>query len=141
MDRSYNTLIGLSLWLLLLGTAHADLVVVVSKQNPIRSLTRHDLEDIFLGRSNQFPDGGRVVPIDQKDSSPAHDEFYREYLGRSPAQVKAHWSKLIFTGRGQPPRTVTDGDATVDLVGRNPNAIGYVDSTLVNDSVRIVPVE
>lgn len=121
--------------------AAAEVVVVVSVDNPTTSLTRDELSDIYLGRLNRFPNGDRVVPIDQREGLPSHDEFYDEYLGRSPAEIKAHWSKLIFTGRGQPPRAVPDGGVVVEIVAGDPNAIGYVEPGLLNDRLRVVPIE
>ncbi len=123
------------------GAATAEVVVVVSADNPVETLSRTQLTDIYLGRLNRFPNGDAVVPIDQRESSPAHDEFYNRYLGQSPAQIKAHWSKLIFTGRGQPPRAVPGGDAAAELVAENPNAIGYLDASLVDERLRMVTIE
>lgn len=132
-------------WILLSSltvcAARADLVVVVSAQNPIGSLSRAELADIYLGRRQRFPDGAQVVPIDQKDSSVAYEEFYGAYLGRSLAQVTAHWSKLIFTGRGHPPRAVADAGAAAEIVAANPHAIGYIERGLVNERLRIVAIE
>ena len=124
-----------------MAAAHAEVVVVVSAENPVQSLTRAELADIYLGRLDRFSNGDRAVPIDQKDGSPARDEFYEEYIGRTPAQVKAHWSKLIFTGRGQPPRSVASGDAAADAVAGNPHAIAYIDSGLVDERLRVVSIE
>lgn len=121
--------------------AHAELVVVVSAHNPIKSLSRAELSDIYLGRRQLLPNGERIVPIDQQDSAPAYEEFYGTYLGRSLAQVTAHWSRLIFTGRGQPPRAVPDGAAAADIVAHNPEAIAYVDRALVDERLRVVPIE
>lgn len=126
---------------MVLATAQAEVVVVVSAENPVQSLTRAELADIYLGHLDRFPNGDRVIPIDQKDGAPAHDEFYEEYIGRTPAQVKAHWSKLIFTGRGQPPRSVASGDEAADAVAGNPHAIAYIDSVLVDERLRVVPIE
>jgi hypothetical protein len=78
------------------------------------------------------------VPIDQPEGSAARDEFYTRIADMSPAQVKAFWSKIIFTGRGQPPRTVTSGMEAKKALVANPNAIGYIDQSLVDSSVRVV---
>ena len=123
------------------GTACADVVVVVSQQNPLTSLSRAQLADIHLGRLNRFPHGGTVVPIDQREGTEVRNAFYSDYLGQSPAQIKAHWSKLIFTGRGQPPRSVEDGAAMVEFIAENPRAIGYIDPDQVNSDLRIVSIE
>ena len=132
---------GLVLVMVMAATAHAEVVVVVSAENPVQILTRAELVDIYLGRLDRFPNGDRATPIDQKDGSLAHDEFYEEYIGRTPAEVKAHWSKLIFTGRGQPPRSVASGDAAADAVAGNPHAIAYIDSGLVDERLRVVSIE
>jgi len=123
------------------GPAAAEVVVVVSAQSTVENVSRAHITDIYLGRRNQFPNGEPVLPIDQREDAPAHREFYSEYLDRSAAQIKAHWSKLIFTGRGQPPRTVADDSAVADFVAEHPNAIGYIDAELVNDRLRVVAVE
>lgn len=134
--------IGFALMLnLVAGAAYAEVVVVVSKQNPVDTLSRTELTDIYLGRAQRWPNGEPVVPIDQTESAPAYEGFYSEYLERSPAQIKAHWSKLIFTGRGRPPRSVGDGEAMAEIIADNPNAIGYIDSELVNDRLRVVRIE
>lgn len=126
---------------LLTSTATGEVVVVVSTQNPIQTLSRSELTDIYLGRRNQFPNGTPAAPIDHREGSPIHNEFYAEYLNQTPAQIKTHWSKLIFTGRGQPPRTVSDGDAMVEIVADNPHAIGYIHPERVNDQLRVVKIE
>lgn len=120
---------------------YADVVIVVARDNPLTSLDRAELVDIYLGRLSRFPNGGRAIPIDQREGTAARDEFYSDYLGQSPAQIKAHWSKLIFTGRGQPPRSLPDGPAMVEFVAENPEAIGYVDEQHINSDVRIVSID
>lgn len=127
---------------LMLGKASAlDVVVVVANDSPVSSLSRHQLTDIYLGRVTQLPDGGRVTPIDQVERSPAHGAFYAEYLGQTPAQIRAHWSRLIFTGRGQPPRAVRNGQSVAEAVADNPSAIGYLDVNMVDERLRVVRIE
>ncbi|HEX3061787.1 MAG TPA: phosphate ABC transporter substrate-binding protein, partial [Usitatibacter sp.] len=85
-----------------------------------------------------FPDGSAAVPIDQNEDSPDRDRFYAQYTGKSPAQVKAHWSKLIFTGRGQPPRQVANGAEAKRALAEDPHAIAYIDNRLVDSTVRVL---
>lgn len=141
MSRGMST-IGWGLLLgLTLGTACAEVVVVVSAGSPIERLTRAELADIYLGKMNSFPNGESVVPVDQRDNSPTHDEFYGRYLGRSPAQIRAHWSKLIFSGRGQPPRAVAGDKDVAEFVAGNRQAIGYLSPDRVDKRLRVVPIE
>ena len=118
--------------------ASADVAVVVSVSSPIKSLSPTQINDIFLGRTSTFPNGGSAVPLDLTEGTPTRDEFYAKLTGKSAAQIKAHWSKLIFTGRGLPPREVANGTEVKRRLAENPNAISYIDEDLVDNSVRVL---
>ena len=115
-----------------------DVVAVVSARSPVTSLSANQVADIFLGKSSRFPDGTPAVPIDLVEESPMRDRFYAQYAGKSAAQVKAHWSKIIFTGRGQPPRQAASSGEAKKLIAENPNAIGYIDPSQVDGTVRVL---
>ena len=121
-----------------LAAGAEDVVAVVSAKSPITALNSEQVADIFLGKTTRFPDGSAAVPIDQTEESPDRDRFYAQYTGKSPAQVKAHWSKLIFTGRGQPPRQVANGAEAKRAVAQDPHAIAYIDNRLVDSTVRVL---
>jgi ABC-type phosphate transport system substrate-binding protein len=137
-----RVLIGLSALCLLVsvesGARAEEVVAVVSSKSPVTSLSAAQVADIFLGKTSRFPDGSQAVPIDQPEDSPVRDRFYAQYAGKTPAQVKAHWSKIIFTGRGQPPVQAANGAEVKKMIAQNPSAIGYIDPTLVDDSVRVL---
>jgi hypothetical protein len=118
--------------------AAASVVVVVSSQSAIPKLSRSQVADLFLGRTQRLPDGEKVVPFDLPEGSRLRDEFYVQFSGKSPAQVKAHWSRIIFTGRGRPPAEVSDSEAVKKLLTENARAIAYIDGALIDSSVRVI---
>jgi ABC-type phosphate transport system substrate-binding protein len=137
MNRVVLATFGLALNLAA-GAASADVVAVVSANSTIITLSKAQVTDIFLGRVSRFPDGAQAVPIDQAEGSVVRDQFYVKVAGKSPAQVKAFWSKIIFTGRGQPPKAVSTSIEMKKRIAENPAAIGYIESQLVDDTVRVV---
>ncbi|HUQ27814.1 MAG TPA: phosphate ABC transporter substrate-binding protein [Usitatibacter sp.] len=139
MKRRLLGLIAASaLWGMPAAVLAEDVVPVVSAKSPITALNATQVADIFLGKTSRFPDGTPAVPIDLSEESPERERFYTQYTGKSAAQVKAHWSKIIFTGRGQPPRQAATGREMKKLLAENPNAIGYIDPGLVDPSVRVL---
>lgn len=120
------------------GAAVADVVAVVSARSPVTALSKNQVVDIFLGKTAVLPDGKQAVPIDQAEGSVARDEFYARFAGKSAAQIKAHWSKIIFTGRGQPPKEVSNSIEVKKRVVENPNAIGYIEQNMVDSTVRVL---
>jgi ABC-type phosphate transport system substrate-binding protein len=116
----------------------ADVVAVVSAQNPITALDKSQLAEIFLGKSSRFPNGMQAVPIDQAEGVALRDEFYDKVVGKTASQIKAYWARIIFTGRGQPPPSVSNSIEMKNHIRDNPAAIGYIDRSFVDDSVRVV---
>jgi hypothetical protein len=116
----------------------AELAVIVSARSNISMLSADQVAEIFLFQTNRFPNGSEVVPIDQDLGSPLRNEFYSKVTHRTPALVKAHWARLIFTGRGQPPAEVDGNAAMRRMIAENPGMIGYVERTALDPSVRAV---
>jgi ABC-type phosphate transport system substrate-binding protein len=126
---------------LAIGTADAaDLVVIVSARAPVTSLRADQVADIFLAEANRFPDGSEAIAIDQTIGTPLRDEFYDKVVHRSPALMKAYWTKMIFTGRGQPPREAAGNAAVKKLVADNPGLIGYIERSALDATVKPVLV-
>jgi ABC-type phosphate transport system substrate-binding protein len=137
MKRIGLIIIGLSLSLGSAGTA-AEVVAVVAATNPVTALSKSQIADMFLGKLTRFPDGRQVVPIDQVENSAVREAFYLEFAGKSPAQIKVFWSKIIFTGRGQPPPEVENDLEVKKFIAKNPDAIGYIERERVDDRVKVV---
>ena len=111
---------------------------MVGAKSPIANLDATQVADIFLGKTSRFPDGSIALPVDQGEESPLREKFYAHFAGKSPAQVKAYWSKIIFTGRGQPPRQAADSMEVKRIVSDNPHAIGYIDASQVDSTVKVL---
>lgn len=118
--------------------AQAQVVVIISAKSPISKLTAEQVSQIFLGQSKTYYTGAMAEPVDHSEGAAARNEFYQKVLGKSAAQLKAHWAKLSFSGAGQPPKALPDDKAVVKLVAENPKYIGYVDKAAVDASVKVV---
>jgi len=131
-------LASLILPLLLALPAQAEIIVIVSAKNPVRTLSNEQAVDLFLGKSNNFPNGSKAVPLDQAEGAGIRDSFYRKTTGKGPAQMNAHWARMLFTGRAQPPVAVSDSEAVKKLVAADASLIGYIDRDALDSSVRAV---
>lgn len=122
---------------LLSGSALADIAVVVNPANA-NAVSADDLNRLFLGRASSFADGSKATPLNMAEGKPARDEFDSKVLNRSAAQLKAYWSKLVFTGKGTPPKELADDAAVKAAVAADSSAIGYISSSSVDSSVKVV---
>jgi hypothetical protein len=123
------------------GLAQArELVVIVSARSPVTALDMRQVAEIFLAEAARYPGGAEAVALDQKLGSPARNEFYAKVAARTPELMKAHWTRMMFTGRGQPPREAAGNAAVRRMVAADPALIGYIDRAALNASVRAVLV-
>ena len=118
------------------SSAMAEVVVVVSSRSTLTALSRSQVVDVFLGKTRRFPDGKVAQPIDQLEGSATRREFYMRYADKTPAQLKAYWSKIIFTGRGQPPLALASALEVKKRLAASPAAISYIDRAQLDASVR-----
>ena len=117
-----------------------ELVVIVSARNPVVALRPEQVADIFLAQNGRFPNGGTAVAVDQMLGAGSRDEFYNKVASKSPSLVKAYWTKMVFTGRGQPPKEASGNEAVRKLIAGNPEMIGYIDRDALDDSVKAILV-
>jgi ABC-type phosphate transport system substrate-binding protein len=106
-----------------------EIVVIV---NPAAApISKEQLADLYLAKSNA------LIPIDQTAGSAIYLEFYKKATGRDSAQVKAIWSRILFTGRGVPPKQLPDSEAVKKAVAANPKAVGYIEKSAVDASIKV----
>ena len=118
--------------------AAAELVVVVSSRSAVSGLTSSQVARIFLGKTGVYPNGNFAAPLDRAEGSRIREEFYLKVTGKNVSQLRAYWAKIIFSGDGQPPRILQNSEDVKRELERNPDAIGYIDGSEVDDRVRVV---
>lgn len=112
------------------GASAADLVVVGHPS--AQALTKDQVADIFLGKNLS------MTPVDQVSTAPVRTEFYRRATGRDPTQIKAVWSRLVFSGKAQLPKELPDSASVKRAVASDPKMIGYIDKAEVDGSVKVL---
>lgn len=116
--------------LLCAASAHADVVVIGHPS--AAALTKDQVADVFLGKSQA------LTPVDMADASPLYADFYKKATGRDVAQVKSTWSRVVFSGKGQAPKQLADAAAVKKAVAADPKAVGYIDKAAVDGSVKVL---
>jgi hypothetical protein len=122
-------LLGCSLLIASLARA-GDLVVIMAPGAP--PLSKDQVANVYLGRRND------LKPLDLPASAAERDVFYKKATARDAAQIKAVWARLMFTGRGQPPKELPDEAAIKKAVAGDPKAVGYIDKANVDSTVKVV---
>lgn len=122
----------LTLAALLLTTQAAFAEIVVVGHPNASPLTKDQIAEIYLGKSQA------AQPVDLPEASPVRASFYEKATGKDAAQVKATWARLAFSGKAQPPKEAPDAAAVKKEVASNPKAVGYLDKSAVDGTVKVL---
>lgn len=117
------------MWSALAG-ARAEIVVIGNQAGS--PLSKEQAADVFLGKATSR------TPVDQPESAPIRAEFYKQLTGRTLAQVRSTWSRLVFSGNGQLPKELPDAAAVKKAVAADPKTVGYIDKSAVDGSVKVL---
>jgi ABC-type phosphate transport system substrate-binding protein len=118
--------------------AQAQVAVVVNPKSAAASMTADQVAGIFLGKTSTLPSGATAAAADQAEGSAVREHFYTKVAGKQAAQVKAAWSRLVFSGKATPPKELGSSADVKKFVAANPDAIGYIEKSAVDGSVKVV---
>lgn len=112
--------------------ALAETAVIVNPKNMVTRMPAAQAAQYFLGKSTV------LTPVDLSENSRLRSDFYLKIAGKDQDQVKAIWSKIVFTGKGFPPKEYNTSAEVKKAIAADPVAIGYIDLSAVDNTVKVI---
>lgn len=127
------------------ASSKGELVVIVNKANPLGSISRAELSNVYLGKRKMWATGDTVKPCDLQEAGVEEEQtamghFSVRYIHKDMSSLKSYWIKMIFSGKGEPPPAFKKPEEVIRFVSENPGSVGYLYSDQVTGAVRVVPV-
>lgn len=134
--NAFNKILVLII-LMLSHNALAGVAVIVNASNA-DAIDESLIKKIYLGKEKTFPNGEKVT-VYTLPSTEADTEYFRDKaLSKSNSQFKSYWSKLLFTGKGTPATELGSAADIIAAIKKDPQAIGFVNVSDVNDEVKVI---
>jgi len=98
-----------------------------------------DIEDvarIYLRKRRFWGDGTPIVALNREPGTVARVAFSHGVLHADPPRLQAYWDQQYFAGIF-PPSVLSSGAAVKRYVAADRAAIGYIEWSEVDDSVRV----
>jgi ABC-type phosphate transport system substrate-binding protein len=115
-------------------------VVITNPASAAAAIGKSDLKRIYNGKMKEW-DGLQVQPINLADGSAVKDAFLMDILGQSAKEYEDFCTKQKITGEGTPPMIQPNSAAVKAMVSSIPGAIGYVEESAVDASVKVLAVK
>lgn len=132
-----GVLFSLSLFWIV-GPLQAELVVIGNPSMEADRIGADELTRLYKGKTKKLRNKTEVTVIDQKQGSPSRKAFYASVLKANEPQMKIYWSTRIFSGKACALRQEKDDAAVKAIVAAQNNCIGYIDKSLVDESVKVL---
>lgn len=129
-----------SVLLFTMPAAYAESISIVANSASSidkSSVTSKGVRNVFLGKAKKLS-GVPVSPVAQVKTRAITVIFNETVVKKNESQARAYWSRMVFSGKASPPPELDDDQSVLLHVGENPSAIGYVKSSAVNDTVKVL---
>jgi ABC-type phosphate transport system substrate-binding protein len=139
-----RTIAAVVLGLAALGAAAraGDVAIIVHRNHPQDALTMAELSRVFRMEQQHWKSGDRIEVVLQASGSEKDAIIQSRVLGLRPSEVQAYWLGKTFRGEiTAAPRTLASDASVKQVVAANLRAVGYVDSLLLDDSVKALKID
>jgi ABC-type phosphate transport system substrate-binding protein len=126
------------------GNAAADecLAILVNRSNPVENLSFAELRKVFLGEQNHWSDGRRITLVMLESGKPERQVVLTLIYRMEDKDFNAYFLHHVFTGDiHAAPTTLATPTEVLKFVSNVQGAIGYLRTTAVDESVKIVRVD
>jgi ABC-type phosphate transport system substrate-binding protein len=105
----------------------SDVTVIANPSVKASEISADELKGVFLATKSSLADGSTVEPVLAKAGA-AHEQFLKEYLGKTDAALATYYRSLVFTGKASMPKICASDAEMAAYVAKTKGAIGYVTS-------------
>lgn len=122
--------------------AAADVAFVVHPDNPEGDVSSRELVRILRQEQQHWGTGGRIYLVFQGSGSPAREIVLRRVFRMDDRELKQFWLGKLYRGEIASFPHVVHSDAAVKrIVGLAPRALGFVDASAVDRTVKVLRVD
>lgn len=91
-----------------------------------------ELVRIYAMQKRVWSDNTPVKVFVLPNNSSVHKAFVKDVLKMQPYQLDRLWHRLVFSGTGTKPQEVQTVEKMLEKVRTTPGAIGYIDSSMLD---------
>ncbi len=134
------------LWSVFAASARAEdktpaLAIIVNPSNKMDGTTAKELQRYFKAEKSKTPEGLKLIIVMQEAGRPERDAALKNIYKMNEAQYTNYFVEATFTGAvANAPKSLSNV-ALKKFVATTPGAIGYVRSTDVDESVKVLKID
>jgi ABC-type phosphate transport system substrate-binding protein len=116
-----------------------DLKIIANQSVKAESISADELKRIFLATATSL-EGSHVEPVLEKGGA-THEQFLKDYVGKTDAALLTYYRSLVFTGKASMPKQLASDAEVAAYVAKTKGAIGYVSASTDAADVKVLAVK
>lgn len=118
----------------------SDQYAIISFNTELEPLSVSKAKKLYRGKTKKLQ-GKKVELSDWPEGASVRKDFYQELLGKTVAQMNAHWASLSFSGKARPPKVVgNNASSVIEWLDDDKSRIGYVPLDQVPSNANVIYV-
>lgn len=118
--------------------AAADIVIIGHPDIKAENIDTDNIRNLYLGERTSLPSGLHAEPINHVKGSPDREQFFSSVLSMNEKTHNRHWKRMQATRTTYQPIEVSSPEELLESIANTPGSIGYIDESLVDDSVKVL---
>ncbi|AFV98592.1 MULTISPECIES: hypothetical protein [unclassified Sulfuricurvum] len=114
----------------------AEYSIIISKKITLSEITSQQIRDLFLMKRHAIGNQ-KIIPLNLLGQDPSRITFENEILKMDRDRLNTYWVKQHFQGL-TPPITQPSHESIKAFVQNVEGAIGYIPSSMVDSSVKVI---
>ncbi|MBI3617905.1 MAG: hypothetical protein HY210_06795 [Candidatus Omnitrophica bacterium] len=119
-----------------------EIAIIVNKDNAIEDVSFRELGMILKMEKKFWDDGSQIYLVTRESRSPEKEAVLKTVYKMDEQELKKFWLAKIYQGAIPSfPKVIASSQSVKAFVQQVPNAVGYIDASYADDSVKVLKVD
>ena len=105
-------------------------VFIVNRSVPVTSVTKKEIEKIYLGRMNAWEGKLKISSCILGPKTDLGDRFFDKVLKMSYRKYSKYWLKIVFSGSKPAPFEFQTAEDVINYVSQKDGGIGFIPESM-----------
>jgi len=124
------------------ATYGGGIAVIVNRENATDEVSFEDLVKIFKQERQYWKGGKKIYLVIQEGGATEKEVALKKIYKMNDVELKKFWLAKLYKGEiSSFPKTLGSNEAVKRFVSQVPNAIGFIDSFFVDESIKVLRID
>lgn len=111
-------------------------IAIVTNSQAISKMDKNEVKRLFLGQVNRVDD--IHINLVELEKTSYKEAFYKALTNKNTTQLRSYWTRLIFTGKGKPPKQVASQEELAHSMDTPEVIITYLPLESVQPDMKVL---